>query len=77
MIEKLDNAIFSNDYIVFGDLDSDFVAFFSSGIGVNSLTLANINLDDNNFDDCDPETFNYVKLMPWHNKYEQRNASKK
>ena len=77
MIEKLDNAIFSNDYIVFGDLDSDFVAFFSSGIGVNSLTLANTNLDDNNFDDCGPETINHVKLMPWHNKYKQRNASKK
>ena len=29
MIEKLDNAVFSNDYIDFGGLDSDFVIFFS------------------------------------------------
>ena len=29
MIEKIDCAVFSDDCIVFGDLDSDFVTFFS------------------------------------------------
>ena len=29
MIKKLDTAVFSNDYIVFGDLDSDFVTLLA------------------------------------------------
>ena len=31
MIEKLDNGVFSNDDIIFGDIDSDIVEFFSNG----------------------------------------------
>ena len=50
MIEKLDNAVFSNDDIVFGDI----VTFFSSD---------NFNLDDDNFDDYDPKTINHVRRM--------------
>ena len=42
MIEKLDSTVFSNDDILFCDLDSDFVTFFSNDIGVNSITLDNI-----------------------------------
>ena len=69
MIEKLDSAVFFNDYVAFGDLDSDFVTFFSRDIGLNSITLENINLDDDHFDYCDPETINHVKPMAWHNTY--------
>ena len=50
MIEKPDNAIFSNDDISFGDLDSDIVTFFSNDIGVNSINFNNFNLDNYNFD---------------------------
>ena len=39
---------FVNDQIVFGDLDSDFVTFFSNDKFLNSLTLDNINLDEKN-----------------------------
>ena len=46
IIEKPDSAIFCDDYIVFGKLDSDFVTFFSKDIDLNSITLANINLGD-------------------------------
>ena len=60
MIEEIDNAVFSNDDIVFGDIDSDLVTFFSNDIGRNTIKLNNINLDDDNFDDCDPETINNV-----------------
>ena len=35
MTEKLDDAVFSNNHNVFGDLDSDFDAFFNNGIGLN------------------------------------------
>ena len=54
MIEKLDSAILSEDYIIFGDLASDFVTFFSNDCGPNNVTLDNINLDDEYFDYCDP-----------------------
>ena len=39
MIEKLDSAVFSNDCIVFGDLNSHFVTFFSEDLGPNSIIL--------------------------------------
>ena len=51
MIEK-HNAVFSNDGLVFVDIDSDIVTFFSNDIGLNNINLKNINLDDeDNFDD--------------------------
>ena len=46
MTEKFDSAVFSNDYLAFGGLDVDFSTFFSNDIGLNSITLDNINLDD-------------------------------
>ena len=39
MIEKGDNAVFSNDNIVFDDIDSDIVTFFSNDIDLNSLNF--------------------------------------
>ena len=62
MIEKFDSTIFANDYIVFDDLDSDFVTFFSSDIGLNRIAVDNINLDDYYLDHLDPETINHVNL---------------
>ena len=56
IIEKFDSAVFSDDHIAFGDLDSAFVTFFSRDLGLNSIILDNINLDDNRFDYCDSET---------------------
>ena len=41
MIEKLDIAVFSDDYIVFFDLDSAFVTFFINNKGLNSIFLNN------------------------------------
>ena len=55
MTEKLECAVLSNDYIFFGDLDSDFITFFSEDIGLKSITLDNINLHDKYFDHSDPD----------------------
>ena len=76
IIEKLDSAIFSGNYIAFADLDSVFVTFLRKDIGLNIIALENINLENDNFDYCDPETINDDKPMGWHNKYKQRKASK-
>ena len=35
------------------------------------LYIYNISLDDNNFDEDDPETIAHVRLMPWCNKHKQ------
>ena len=42
-----------------------------------TMDLNNINLDDEDFDENDPETTTYVKLMDWCNKYNQHKAWKK
>ena len=54
---------------------SDFVALFSHNIGLNTITFDN--LDDDKSDYCDPETFSYLRLMDWYNRFIQRKASKK
>ena len=71
MIDKLDNAIFSIDDTVFGDIDFDIVTSFRSDKGLNSISHHNINLDHENFDDYDPENINHVTLMVWYNRYKQ------
>ena len=75
-MEQLDSTVFYNNYKVFGYLDSDFVTFFSEDIGLNSITLVNINLDDDHFDCCDPETVNHIRLMGWYNKYNAKHQKK-
>ena len=66
-LKKLDSALFSNDDRVFGDLDSYFLTFFSNDISINSITLDNTNLDDNNFADCDVEINSHVILKDLNN----------
>ena len=61
MIEKLDNAVFSNEDIVFGNIDSNIV--------INLIIIYwykpynNISLDDDDFDNNDPKTINHVRRM--------------
>ena len=51
MLKKLDNIVFSTDYIDLKDIESDIVTFLSDGIGLDTIDLNNINLDDDNFDE--------------------------
>ena len=62
MIEKLDNAVFSDDYTILSDTDFDIVTFFSNDVGLNSIKLKNVNLGDDNFGNSDPKTNNHVRL---------------
>ena len=57
LFEKIDNAVFSNNDVIFGDTDSDIVMLFSNDIGLNIINLNNVNLDDNSFDNC--KSLNY------------------
>ena len=69
IIKKIDNAVFSNHYIIFGDIDSETVSFFSSDVRLNSVNLIDINFNNANFGDYDPRTINRVKIMTWYNRY--------
>ena len=42
MIEKLDSAVFSDKYVVFGDLESHFVTIFSRDVVFDSISLDNM-----------------------------------
>ena len=41
------------------------------------IDLNNINIDDDNFDEDDPETIVFVRLMAWCIRYKQRNTNEK
>ena len=79
VIRKLGSAVFFDGYTVFADLCSDLITFVSEEIGINSITLDNINLDDDNFHYFDSETISYVRIMVLYKKYKQRkiNVNKK
>ena len=78
MIEKLDDAVFSDDYTnTDTDTDFDIVTFFTNDVGLNSIKLKNANLGDDNFGNSDPKTNNHVRLMASLNKYKQLKACKK
>ena len=48
-------VVFSNDDIIFVNVDPDNGTFFSDDMGLNLIYLNNINLDDDSFDGYDPE----------------------
>ena len=58
MIEKLDNILFSNVDVVFGDISND--------TGLNIINLIIVNLDDDNFYDSNPKSINHIRLMAWY-----------
>ena len=45
--------------------------FFSDDMGLVNADLNNASLDDDNFDNNDPETILYDRLMIWCNRYKQ------
>ena len=72
MIKKLNNALFADYDVLFFYEDSANVKFYSDGMGILSLDLTNINLDDVNFYKDDLETIIHVRLMTWCNRLKQR-----
>ena len=46
-------------------------------MGILSVDLNNINLDNDNFYEDNPENFILVRFMAWCNRYKQHKACKK
>ena len=62
MIKKLYNALYADDGLLFNDENSGDVIFCCNEMGILSVNLNNINLD-NNFDKDDPNTIILIKLF--------------
>ena len=65
MLEQFDDIAFSNDDMDLDSKDTNIVIFFSDGVGLDTIDLNNINLDDDKFDDDDPEGIIHNRLMAW------------
>ena len=46
-------------------------------MGILSIDLNNVNLDNTNYNEDDPETIIHVRLLAWYSKFEKRKALKK
>ena len=68
--------MYTNENIVCFNEDSADVTFCCNEIGILSVNLNNINLD-NNSDKDDPHTFILIRLLAWHIIFEKRKALKK
>ena len=49
--------------------------FFCNEMGILSIDLNNINLDNSNYDEDEPGTIIHVRLLAWHIKFEKRKVS--
>ena len=65
--------------MIIDDIDSDIVIFFSDGVDLVTIDLNNINLDDDDFNEYDPETIlhDVKQLLARQDTYKQRKACKK
>ena len=76
MIKKLFVALCANDGLLFFDEDSGNVTFCCDEIGIFSINLNHIYLD-NNFDEDDPDTIILVRLLALHITSKKRKALKR
>ena len=77
MIKKLFTALYADGNIHYFDEDFGNVAFNCNEMGILNIDLNCINLDNNNFDEDDPDTIIHVRLLAWHIKLGKRKTLKK
>ena len=75
MIKKLYTLLYADDGLLFYENSGD-VIFCCNEIGILSVCLNNINLD-NKFDVDDPDTIIVIRLLTWHSKLKNHKAIKK
>ena len=76
MIKKLFTALYTDENIVYFNEVSGNAVFNSYEFGIVNIDLNKISLDDN-FDEDDPDTIVFVRLLTWHIKFEKSKALKK
>ena len=63
LLKKLFTALYADDNILYFNEDSGDAVFSCNEMGILRIDLNNINLDDTNYDEDDPETIIYVRLL--------------
>ena len=76
IIKTLYTALYADDGLLFFDEYSGDVTFSYNEMDILSVSLNNINLD-NNFNEDDPDTIILIRLLVWHSKFKNRKALKK
>ena len=76
MIKTLFTALYEDENILYFNKDFANIVFSCNEMGILNIDLNNINLD-NNFDEDDPDTIIFIRLLAWHVKFEKRKALKK
>ena len=75
--EILDGTILSKDNIVFADIDYNIVAYLDNDMSLYTIRSNNNSLDDDTFEDYDPETIIHFRPMAWFNKYMEHKVCEK
>ena len=75
-IKKLFGASYADKNMLFLNTDSGDVVFNCSEMVILNIDLNNINLD-NDFDEENPDTIIYVRLLAWHFRFKKRKTFKK
>ena len=77
MIKKLLTASYTDEKILcFNDYSGNTV-FSCNEMGILSIDLKNIDLDDTNYDKRDPKTIIQIRLLAWHIKFQKHKTLKK
>ena len=76
MIRKRYTALYADDGLRFFDENSGGVTFCCDEMGILSVNVNNINLD-NDFDEDNLDTIILIRLLAWHSKFKKRKALKK
>ena len=77
MIKKLLTALYADNNVLYFSEDFGNAVFFCNEMGILSIGINNVNLDDTNFGKDDPETIIQIRLLAWYIKFEKYEAFKK
>ena len=76
MIKEFLIALYTDKNVFYFSEDSSNVVFSCNEMGVLNIGLYSINLC-NDFDEGDPYTIIFIRLLTWHVKFEKHKALKK
>ena len=76
MIKEPSTVLYADENILHFDKDSANVVFIYNEMGILDIDLNNIDLD-NDFDEDNPGSIVYVRLLAWHIKFDKRKGLKK
>ena len=71
IIKRLYTTVYTDEKILDFDEDFDNVIFNCNEMGILNKDRNCINLDDNNFDEDDPDTIIHVRYLAWHIEFEK------